>query len=96
MKSKKDSRLTPAAQKLRDDTRKAMLAGHAPTFVLNDWTEPEPLPKNLKVESLPELHPVAARGVVSFLNEPGRRLSEAVSMAVRPHLASLAARARDY
>lgn len=94
-KDRKDNSLSPAAKSMRDDTRKAMLAPFAPTFILNDWTAPETLPKGLKVESLPDMHPVAARGVVSFLNEPGRRLSEAVSLAVRPHWASLVARAKD-
>lgn len=80
---------------MREDTRRSMLAEVAPVFILNEWTEPPPLPVGVEVQPLPDLHPLAARGVMSFLNDAKRRVPRGVMNAVRPHIASIAARAEE-
>lgn len=59
--------LAGKARQLREDTRRALLTAFAPSMVLNDWAGDEPPSRMPTVEELPDLHPVAALGVLEWV-----------------------------
>lgn len=88
--------LSAAARHLREETRRALLGVYAPIMVLNDWWADDAgqviAPK---VHPLPDVHPVAAAGMVAWLNDRTHTTPADVMSRLRPHLASIAARAKQ-
>lgn len=60
--------LTAKARELREETRRSLLVAFAPTMILNEWSDStEAGARGPKVIDLPDLHPLAARGVVEWV-----------------------------
>lgn len=57
--------LSAKARELREEARRALLAAFAPTMVLNDWADQQG--HGPRVAPPPDLHPVAAAGVVEWV-----------------------------
>lgn len=92
VKRRKQTELGPAARKYREDTRRGMLASFAPDFILEEWLS-DLTPPNAFTAPLPNLHPIAARGVWSLLTDRTFKQSRELSNDTRPLLAGIKARA---
>jgi len=73
--AKGDAKMGAQALEARDRARKSILATIAPTSVLNDWQESGEDP-SVSFEPIGAMHPITARGIVEFVEDPGRQVSK--------------------